>query len=405
MKSFETITNCLLCEGKIKFLFSLGSTPLANEFVKEPINQEVYPLNLIQCQECGHVQLDTIVKKEKIFKKYFYVSGTSSTNIQHFKEYAEKIINTYLPNYPSNYFVVDVGGNDGTFAKNFVDKKIKCISIDPAENLAKTAKEKNNVDTIVDFFGTECAKKIIKQCGKANIIAMNNIFAHNKDLKDILLGAKILLSDNGILVFENSYLLDMCDKTLPDLVYSEHIHHHSLSALTKFFDRNEMKIFDVERIPNHGGSIRVYACHKSDKRRKKQSVIKLLKLEENLNEKLQNFEKNILQLKKDLTKILTDIKKENKKICIYGFPAKATTLLEVLKIDPKIIEFVVEDAILKQGTYTPGTHIKIYHPKELYKHNIDYVLILGWNFADTIIENNKEFKGKWIIPIPEIQIV
>lgn len=403
MQDYETIYNCILCNGNIKNILSLGKTPLANEFLEAPAKQDLFPLNLMQCQECNHIQLDTIVNQSRLYKNYVYVSGTNATNIKHFENYANKIINRF--NLEQDDLILDIGSNDGTFLK-FFDKNRK-YGIDPAENLAPEAK-KNGVENIVAFFNEENIENIKKQIipsSLAKIITCNNMFAHNKDLFSIVRGVKQLLHPQGTFIFENSYLLDILDNTIFDLIYHEHMHHHHLIPLIKFFDKLEMKIYDVERLPNHGGSIRVYVCKKEANFIISQNVIDLLELEKTIPEKLITFVNKINQLKEKINILLNNIKNEGKSIGIFAYPAKATTFVYGLGIDIKLFDFVVDSAILKQNKYIPGGKLQVFHPNKMYQENPDYMLILGWNFAESIINNHKEYKGKWIIPLTELEII
>lgn len=395
----KEIDKCLLCNQNTQLILSLGSTPLANEFVKDKLEQELFPLNIIQCQECNHVQINCIVDKKRLFENYFYVASTSSTNVKHFQDYALKIINKF--SLTSDDIVCDIASNDGCFLKNFKKNNIKIIGIDPAKNIAEKA-NLEGMPTIPEFFGLSLANDMLQKYGKFKIITCNNMLAHNKDIDNIVLGIKNILDENGSFVFENSYLLDICNKTLIDLIYHEHIHHFHLTPLIKFFNKFNMDVYEVERLPNHGGSIRVYICFKG-KIPIDNSVFQMLELEKDINSKLLGLKNNIKSIEYQLKEKLQDIKKQNKSIAIYGFPAKATTLMYAFGIDENMIDFVVDDAILKQGMLTPGKHIPIFDPSVIYDKNPDYLLILAWNFAESIINNHPNFNGKWIIPIPELR--
>jgi len=392
--------NCLLCQGDIKLILSLGATPLANEFLSVKKIQDIYPLNLMQCQKCQHIQLDTIVDREVIFKNYLYVSGTSTVNVKHFKDYAESIIKKF--NLTSSDTICEIASNDGCFLKNFKEHNIKIIGIDPALNIAEQA-NKEEIFTIPEFFTEELANTINQKYGKCKVIVCNNMLAHNDNVCDIIKGVVKLLSPTGSFVFENSYLLDILNKTLLDLVYHEHIHHFHLTPLIKFFDQFNIEIYHVERLPNHGGSIRVFTAFKNQYAIDN-SVYQLLQLEKDIDNKLQSFSNNIKNLKDNLNVLLNNFNKNNKKIAIYGMPAKATTLMYALNIDERLIDFAIDDNLLKQNTFSPGKHLPIYDNSAIEKFKPDVILILAWNFAESIMEKIK-FNGTWIIPLPTLKVI
>ena len=416
MKDYKIIDRCLLCNGKIKHIINLGSTPLANEFLDMPEKQDLFPLNLIQCIECNHVQLDCIVDKDRLYKHYLYVSGTSKVNVEHFEKYAREIMFSYynlatftdgdslkLLDLDKNIdkTILDIGSNDGTFLKCFKKYNFDVIGVDPALNIKYLAKL-NGIDTITEFFSKDTSKIIRQNLSnkKIKVITCNNMFAHNENLTTIVEGVLELLDDDGIFVFENSYLLDILDKTLVDLIYHEHMHHHHIGALQKFFNKFDMDIYNVTRLPNHGGSIRVFTCRRGTKPIR-QSVANIIEEEKSINIKLVQFCDNIKILKETLNNRLKELSSKQKTILVYGMPAKSTTLLYALDIDENLISYGIDDAELKQNTFSPGKHIKIFSDAALKDGSV--VLILGWNFADSIISNHPNFKGTWIIPLPELK--
>jgi len=402
MTDYKIINKCLLCGGSIKEILHLANSPLANEFIYNKDKQDLFPLNLMQCQSCNHIQLDCIVSKERLYRNYFYVSSTSKVNVEHFKTYADLIINEF--NLTSKDIICDIASNDGCFLKNFLNQNIKVIGVDPAQNIAKQAND-DGVFTIPEFFNKDLAKNISDNYGKAKVITCNNCFAHNEDLDTIVEGVLELLSDDGVFIIENSYLLDILDKGLLDLVYHEHMHHFHIDPLVKYFKKFKLDIFDVERLPNHGGSFRAYMC-KAGTREIKQSVYDILNLEKNINTKIDQFCDNVLFLRDKISSRLQQIYNSGKSIAIYGLPAKFTTLAYTFNIDENIIKYGIEDALLKQSNdkqnvYSPGKHIQIFSPDKINTDPVDYIFIGAWNFSDSIIKNNSNFKGTWIIPLPE----
>lgn len=403
MKDAKIINHCLLCNASTKLILSLGNSALANEFVSDPtMVQDTFPLNLTQCTNCNHVQLDCIVDRERLFRNYYYVASTSPTNVLHFKNYANKLIDKLCLD-TNKSLVVEIASNDGCMLKHFINKGIDVIGIDPARNIAAQA-NKDGIFTIAEFFGPELAEDILADHGKADVVVCNNMLAHNENITDIIIGVKTILKDTGTFVFENSYLLDICDKTLIDLIYHEHIHSFHINPLIQFFSKLDMDIYDVERLPNHGGSIRVYTCFRGVKEISL-AVGELVELETNLNYKLEALNGKVEEMGKRLRDKLNEIKEEGKTVDIYGMPAKAASILYAFDIDESIIGCAYDDAELKIGKYSPGKHIKVLHPNEIYKRNPDYLLVLAWNFSQSILEKHKEYRGTWIIPLPEYKEV
>ena len=360
--------------------------------------------NLMQCENCKHVQLNCIVNRERLFKNYCYVAGTSEQNRKHFSDYANDLINKFF--LTSQDTVIDIASNDGCFLRNFQNKNIKVIGIDPAQNIAEQANQ-NGILTIPEFFGSSLATKIFNQYGKIKLITCNNMLAHNADITDIINGVKIILNDDGSFIFENSYLLDIVNQNTWDLIYHEHIHHFHITPLIPFFAKFGMDIYHVERVINHGGSIRVFTCL-TGKRNIDSSIKELIELEKTILHKLSDLCDNIKKYSFELTKVLYDIKKQNKTIAIFGMPAKATTLLYALDIDPSMICFAVDDAPLKQNTFSPGKHIPVYSTDMMYYRRPDYMLVLAWNFAQNIMLKHKKYfdeGGGWIVPLPELKVI
>lgn len=402
MKNASIVSECRLCKSSnlSEPKINLGSTPLANEFLSEKTEQVHYPLIIICCNDCGHYQLNISVDPEILFKNYSYVAGTSLVNVEHFKQYALHVTDKLYLKPDSK--ILDIASNDGTLLKQFKNIGMNTLGIDPAENLAAIANAQG-INTIPEFFTEEYSKKIELLYGKFDLITANNVFAHVPDLKDFALGVKNLLTYNGTFSFEVSYFDDVCEKNLFDTIYHEHSSYHTITPLISFFNSIDLEIFDVEQINNHGGSIRVFVCFKDSTSHHASIIKNLILKEKNIEQKVINLQEKIKNLGDQLKDKLFALKSQNKSIAIYGMPAKATTLMYALDIDESLIDFAVEDAVLKQNTFSPGKHIPIYHPDEIYKRNPDIILILGWNFAESIINNHNDFKGNWIIPIPEMK--
>ena len=404
---------CRLCKSsKIVSVLKLASTPPANAFVSKDeckIEQKKYPLQLFFCESCNHVQLTDIVDPAELFKNYVYVSGTSSVFVNHFRNYAQDIIAKYRPSKKN--FILDIGSNDGTLLKFFKELGYSVLGIDPAKEIAKKA-TLDGVETINDFFNMETSRKIKDKYQNASLITANNVFAHCDDLSGITDAVSNLLSIDGIFVFEVSYLVDVYQKTLFDTIYHEHLSYHSVLPLIDFFERKNMTLIDIERINTHGGSIRCVVKNRLDKTKIKASVKKLVDLENSLSfnksDTFKNFSNQIKVRKQELKSLLIKLKSDKKNIAGFGAPAKATTLMYEFGLDSDILDFIVDDSPLKQGLYSPGLHIPVFSSSYIEIFKPDYLLILAWNFSESIIKNNKKFLesgGKFIIPLPTVEVI
>lgn len=398
MKVFE----CRLCKGKLSEpKLNLGKTPLANEFVKTKEPQDLFPLEVCVCELCRHYQLNEQVDPERMFRNYLFVAGTSPVNVEHFRQYAVHIIKKF--NLQPGSKILDIASNDGILLKHFKDLGMEILGIDPAENIAKIANE-NEIHTIADFFTRDLANKILIKYGQFDLITANNVFAHVPDMIGFAKGVQKLLKPNGVFSFEVSYFGDVCDKTLFDTIYHEHSSYHTIKPLMSFFNFHKMKIFDVEAISNHGGSIRVYVQNVyGDHSAYGTDLGSLIYEEHDIGKKVTRLQKDIKLLGYELREKLQELKSQGKSIAIYGVPAKATTLMYALKIDESMIDFAVDDAPLKQDTFTPGKHIPVLPTSAIYDSKPDVLLVLAWNFAESIIKNHPNFKGTWIVPLPELK--
>lgn len=414
---------CRLClhplgEPVLKF----PDTPLANEFLKTKEEQDKFPLQVCCCEQCGHYQLNETVDPERLFRHYLFVAGTSKVNVEHFRQYAIDTIKQ-CDLKPGNK-VLDIASNDGTLLQHFKDMGMEVLGIDPAKNIADEA-TKNGIPTIAEFFTETYANEMVSKHGQFDLITANNVFAHVPDMIGFANGVKTLLKPTGIFTFEVSYFGDVCDKTLFDTIYHEHTSYHTIKPLREFFRKIKMEIFDAKRIDTHGGSIRVFVHNFNGEfnpgvqYKKTMTVHPMIKKEEDIAIRVKDLKTNIRLLGLELREKLRDAKSKNQSIAIYGTPAKATTLMYAFDLDPNMIDFAVDDAPLKQGTFTPGKHIPVYNswsiisseaadPTGVIETKLPQVLlILAWNFADSIIEKCKAlgYRGKFIVPLPELRVV
>lgn len=405
-------SNCRLCEkNKLTLVLKLKPTPYANAFVRvNELNKDQYlmPLDLFFCENCNHLQLLDVADPRILFENYVYVSGTSSVFVKHFEDYANHILK-YYPQ-PDNDLIIDIGSNDGTLLRFFKKEGFKILGIDPAKEIARKATSEG-IETLPIFFNLDTAKTIREKYGAASIITANNVFAHVDDLKGFIEGVRYLLSKNGIFVFEVSYLVDVIDKKLFDMVYHEHLSYHTVRPLMKFFEVNGMQLIEVMRTDAHGGSLRGIVQLRGGPQVVGNSVNELTELEilkkMNSAQTYIDFGKHIEEHGKELITLLKQLKSMGKKIAGFGAPAKATTLMYHFGIGPEIIDFIVDDNVLKQNLFSPGMHIPILPTKYIYEKKPDYLLILAWNFSDSIIKNHIEFRnrgGHFIVPLPKLEV-
>lgn len=406
-------TRCLICKGKqLTHFLSLGDLPLANSYLtkKELKKRELkIPLDIYFCHTCHLAQLLDIVDRRSLFNNYAYFSSASSTLVEHFEEYAQALMKKF-PKL-AKQLIIDVGSNDGVLLKPLKKLGARILGVDPATNIT-TIVNKEQLETINDFFGTHIVSHINNTYGKAGIITANNVLAHTDKIHDIMAATKQILDPKGVFIFEIQYLADLIRKNEFDGMYHEHICYFSLHPLTYLLEQYDLQVFDVLHVDNHGGSLRIYASHKSGPFRVKKSVQKFLQKEQALKlheeEIYKKFAKQPLIIRKTLTRILADIKKQGKKIMGYGAPAKATTLLNFCGITKETIDYITDSTPSKQNLFMPGNHIPILAPEQIKKNIPDYIIILAWNSAETIMKKEQWFTkqgGKFILPIPYPTII
>ncbi|MBI4894361.1 MAG: class I SAM-dependent methyltransferase [Candidatus Aenigmarchaeota archaeon] len=409
------ITRCRICKSEDLYKFlDLGMHPPSDAFLKKDqldSVEEKFPLDVYFCGSCCLVQLGFVVPPEKLFtKNYVYVSSISTTMRSNWMDMAAEINKKF--GVPEGSLVVDIGGNDGTLLKCFHDSgfSVTTLNIDPSD-VAKT-KVSEDVDVINDFFSENVASEVAKKFGKARIITGTNVFAHVDDLDDFMRGVGALLEDDGVLVLEFPYLMDLLEKIEFDTIYHEHLSYLSVGPLIKLYERFGMIIVDIDRIPVHGGSLRIFVKKKGLGTVAAKNVQDLVRLEKERGlydlETYKDFSVRVSNLKKNLVAMLRDLKSGGKKIAGDTAPAKGNTLLNYCGIDDNVLDFIAEINPIKQGLYTPGTHIPVVPLEKIYEDKPDYLLILAWNFKDDIMRQQKDFResgGRFIVPVPEPEIV
>jgi len=404
---------CRFCSAPLSDIFvDLGETPLANSYVeKNKLHEKesFYPLKAFVCSKCFLVQLEEFVSAENIFSDYSYFSSFSDTMLKHCEDYVEMMVSKFQFN--SNSLVVEIASNDGYLLQYFKKKNIPILGIEPAANVAKVAEEKG-IPTTVEFFNTEYAQKMKDSGKQADLIIGNNVLAHVPKLNDFVAGMKILLKPKGIITIEFPHLLQLIKHNQFDTIYHEHFSYFSFFVVQKIFSVHGMKLFDVDEISTHGGSLRIYATHKeNDDLIIHERVENLLKKEKNSGllglETYLKYSTNVDSVKQNLIQFLKSEKNNNKTIICYGATAKGNTLLNYCQIGTNYIDYMVDRSPYKQERYLPGTHIPIKSPDVIRQTKPDFILILAWNLKDEImkqLEFVKEWGAQFVIPIPQMKI-
>lgn len=405
--SHRVRNDCRLCiSTNLETVLTLASTPPANEFLPHDFigKQDVFPLYLVRCNDCGHVQLPVVVDPGRLFRSYVYVSGTSPAFVDHFRRYAESCIADCQLS-PGD-LVVEVGSNDGTLLRFFQNAGMRVVGVDPAEAIAAKATE-DGIETRPEFFNRKVARDIHKDTGAASLVVANNVFAHADDLHEIALGARDILDPaRGRFVFEVQYLVDLVEKTLFDMVYHEHLSYHSIAPLIPFFDSMAMSLIDVEHVDTHGGSIR---CTVAPRKNRPQSdrMLGMLKVEQAAlsGDAFVKLRRRIDDVGEKVRGFFTD--ERGKSIAGYGAPAKLTTMAHQFGITRNDVAYVVDDSPWKQGLVTPGTQIPVVSGGIHSNDPPDAVMVFAWNFAPQIAAKLRAggYVGKIVTPLPEFKVI
>jgi SAM-dependent methyltransferase len=396
----------------LDLVLSLGTTPLANSLVRDPGQgaEPRFPLDLVFCPRCTLVQITETVPPEQLFSDYVYFSSFSETMLAHARDLVGRF--TASRRLGPTSLAMEVASNDGYLLQYYKERGVPVLGIEPAQNVARVAVEKKGIPTVVDFFGLALAKKLAGEGRRADILHANNVLAHVDDLPGFVMGIREILKPDGIAALEFPYLGDMIDHCEFDTIYHEHLCYYSAGALQHLFQRQGLKIVDVERVPIHGGSLLLQAARAESAHVPSASVASLLAEEKargmDTAEFYRGFARRVGELKTDLLALLARLKKEGKRIAAYGAAAKGSTLLNVFGIGPDTLEFVADRSTYKQGRYMPGVRIPIVPPERLVESQPDYTLLLTWNFADEILKQQDEYRrrgGKFIVPVPDVRVV
>lgn len=386
--------------------------PLANALLSvEQLGrpEPVYPLELAFCPKCSLVQILLTVEPETLFQDYPYFSSFSDTVVESAGALVKRLIGSLSPNGSS--LAVEIASNDGYLLQFYKQAGVPVLGIEPAANIAQVAEKERGVRTLCEFFGSELAERLRADGLRADILHANNVLAHVPDLNGFVAGVQILLRESGVAVIEVPYVKEMIDRCEFDTIYHEHLCYFSLTSLDRLFQRNEMTIQDVERLPIHGGSLRLFVAPGRGGPRGL-PVQAMLDDEAawgvDSPEFYQGFAQRVEKVKTDLIALLGSLKRQGKRLAAYGAAAKGSTLLNYCGIGTDTLEFVVDRSTYKQGRFMPGMHLPIYPPSKLLESMPDYVLLLTWNFAKEILAQQAEYRqqgGRFIIPIPEVKVI
>lgn len=407
-RSFQK-EQCRICGNKRLIpVLNLGSLPLANSFVTKralKLPEARFPLAVQFCPRCSLLSLCSVINSRILFGNYRYLTGASVPLVAHFEEEAGMIASKFIRN--KDDLVVEFGSNDGALL-SALKGRCRVLGVEPAKNLSLLATQRG-VPTTIAFWSKETARRIRKRYGQAKVIVANNVFAHIDDLHDCMRGIALLLRDDGVFISESHWVGNLIGEGGFDQIYHEHLSYYSLHALRTLAQAHALVITNVELVPIHGASLRVYMQKQGKPSR---AVIRLLAREKKLGLTTQSvfreFATKVEKNRRDLERLLKELKDKKETIAGYGAPAKGNTLLNYFKIGPDILDFVTDTTVMKQGLYTPGTQIPILSPDALTDNPPDYLLLLAWNYADAILKKEKALRAKgvrFIIPVPKVKIL
>jgi SAM-dependent methyltransferase len=409
-----TNAKCRFCAASLKHSFcDLGMSPLSNSYLDAGqlhLKESFYPLHARVCASCFLVQLQEFESPDSIFSDYAYFSSYSDSWLKHAEQYVNAVSERFSLDKSSR--VIELASNDGYLLQYFKDKHVPVMGIEPAANVAEVARKKG-IETRVEFFGVDTANRLLAEGIRADLLLGNNVLAHVPDINDFVAGMKILLHPDGVITMEFPGLLQLMNGNQFDTIYHEHFSYISFTVAERIFARHGITLFDVEELPTHGGSLRIYGCHaeKSDMQvaasvaaaRDREAESGLLNVET-----YEAFSWQVHETKRRLLEFLIKAKDAGKRIAAYGAPAKGNTLLNYCGIRSDFIEYTVDRSPHKQGSYLPGTHIPVYAPEKLSETRPDYVVILPWNLRDEVIDTMshiREWGGKFVVFIPGVEVI
>jgi SAM-dependent methyltransferase len=412
-KMSETIAACRACGiTELIPILSLGCTPLANALLSaDQLTQPEpsFPLDLVLCTSCSLVQITETVPSEQLFGEYLYFSSFSDTMLRHACTLVERVV--VERGLGSTNRVVEIASNDGYLLQYYQRAGVQVLGVEPARNIARVAQEKG-IPTVCEFFGADVAARLAKDGMRADVIHAHNVLAHVPDLNGMVKGIATLLATGGVAIVEAPYVRELIDRTEFDTIYHEHLCYFSLTAVDFLFRRHGLSIVDVEIVSIHGGTLRVFATGTAEKLAVSEAVKTLLAEEDswgiNQPASYREFSDNVRGIRSELRSMLAGLKREGHTVAAYGASAKGSTLLNYSGIGAETLDFVADRSTVKQGRFTPGTHLPIYSAERLLEEMPDYVLLLTWNFVEEILEQQAEYRargGKFVVPIPVVRVL
>jgi SAM-dependent methyltransferase len=406
-------SGCRFCGRRLEHTFvDLGVSPLVQSFLTaEQLNQmeRFYPLEVFVCSNCFLVQLPEFVAPEEIFSDYLYFASYSDTWLAHAKRYTVEMVRRF--GIDQKNLVIEIASNDGYLLQYFVEKNVPVLGVEPAANVAAVAAQKG-VPSLVKFFSSQTARELVAAGRRADLLLGNNVLAHVPNINDFVEGMKILLKPAGVITMEFPHLMRLMEENQFDTIYHEHFSYFSFLSVEKIFAAHGLTLFDVEELPTHGGSLRIFARHAEDDSKPIGPRVMELRAREEAKgygrlETYANFTEQVKETKRKLLEFLIQAKRNGKKVAAYGAAAKGNTLLNYCAIRTDFLDYTVDRSPHKQGRFLPGTHIPVYSPDQIRKTRPDYLLILPWNLKDEIIQQNayiRDWGGQFVVPIPELTV-
>ena len=405
---------CRHCSAPLERTFcDLGTSPLANSYLRDEDlgrAEKFYPLHAFVCGTCYLVQLQEFETPEAIFGDYAYFSSYSTSWLEHARLYTEEMIERFQLGSSSQ--VIEVASNDGYLLQYFVTKHVPVLGIEPAANVAAVAEQKG-IRSLVQFFGTSTATALAADGVRADLLLGNNVLAHVPDLNDFVRGLKIVLKPSGVVTMEFPHLLRLMAETQFDTIYHEHFSYFSFLTVVRVFAAHGLRMFDVQQLPTHGGSLRIFATHDENRSHAVSPAVEALLEDERVAgldrlETYESFAEHARRTKRRLLTFLVDAKERGKTVVGYGAPAKGNTLLNYCGVGTDFIDYTVDRSPHKQNTYLPGSRVPVFHPDRVRETKPDYLLILPWNLEREIkqqMAHIREWGGTFVVPIPEVKTV